>query len=128
MFRLGIETSGLDARTYEYCGVDSPTLTTSKDKQAVEAYKADIKAQLTRAGLIRGQPRSSILQATTSSSSVFTTQQYQGSASGSRLPQISSDPGPPNLTFADPMQGQGESPTMMSMLGGYLLLEVLDYS
>ncbi|KIJ66899.1 hypothetical protein HYDPIDRAFT_108852 [Hydnomerulius pinastri MD-312] len=88
-----------------------------RDKQAVEAYKADIKAQLTRAGLIRGQPRSSILQATTSSSSVFTTQQYQGSASGSRLPQISSDPGPPNLTFADPMQGQGESPTMMSMLG-----------
>lgn len=31
-----------------------------KDKQAVEAYKADIKAQLTRAGLIRGQPRSSL--------------------------------------------------------------------
>ncbi|KAJ3810977.1 fungal-specific transcription factor domain-containing protein [Lentinula aff. lateritia] len=34
-----------------------------RDKQAVEAYKADIKAQLTRAGLIRGQPRSSMLQA-----------------------------------------------------------------
>ncbi|KAE9399793.1 hypothetical protein BT96DRAFT_965533 [Gymnopus androsaceus JB14] len=34
-----------------------------RDKQAVEAYKADIKAQLTRAGLIRGQPRSSLLQA-----------------------------------------------------------------
>ncbi|KAJ7285217.1 fungal-specific transcription factor domain-containing protein [Mycena rebaudengoi] len=32
-----------------------------RDKQAVEAYKADIKAQLTRAGLIRGQPRSSLL-------------------------------------------------------------------
>lgn len=29
----------------------------------MEAYKADIKAQLTRAGLIRGQPRSSLLQA-----------------------------------------------------------------
>ncbi|KAJ7476180.1 fungal-specific transcription factor domain-containing protein [Mycena latifolia] len=32
-----------------------------RDKQAVEAYKTDIKAQLTRAGLIRGQPRSSLL-------------------------------------------------------------------
>ena len=28
-----------------------------QDKQAVETYKANIKAQLTRAGLIRGQPR-----------------------------------------------------------------------
>ncbi|KIK66589.1 hypothetical protein GYMLUDRAFT_157062 [Collybiopsis luxurians FD-317 M1] len=34
-----------------------------RDKQAVDQYKADIKAQLTRAGLIRGQPRSSMLQA-----------------------------------------------------------------
>jgi hypothetical protein len=32
-----------------------------RDKQAVEAYKADIKSQLTRAGLIRGQPRSSLM-------------------------------------------------------------------
>ncbi|KAJ6532035.1 fungal-specific transcription factor domain-containing protein [Mycena capillaripes] len=32
-----------------------------RDKQAVEAYKADIKAQLTARGLIRGQPRSSLL-------------------------------------------------------------------
>ncbi|KAF8145512.1 hypothetical protein K438DRAFT_1610997, partial [Mycena galopus ATCC 62051] len=32
-----------------------------RDKPLVEAYKADIKAQLTRAGLIRGQPRSSQL-------------------------------------------------------------------
>ncbi|KAF7328044.1 Zn(2)-C6 fungal-type domain-containing protein [Mycena kentingensis (nom. inval.)] len=32
-----------------------------RDKAAVERYKADIKAQLTRAGLIRGQPRSSLL-------------------------------------------------------------------
>ncbi|KAG6910838.1 hypothetical protein DXG01_007153 [Tephrocybe rancida] len=30
-----------------------------RDKQEVERYKADIKAQLTRAGLIRGQPRTS---------------------------------------------------------------------
>lgn len=39
------------------------TVCRPQDKQAVEAYKADIKAQLTRAGLIRGQPRSSLLQA-----------------------------------------------------------------
>ncbi|KAG6841433.1 hypothetical protein C0991_011103 [Blastosporella zonata] len=30
-----------------------------RDKQMVEQYKAEIKAQLTRAGLIRGQPRTS---------------------------------------------------------------------
>jgi hypothetical protein len=33
-----------------------------QDKREVEKYKADIKAQLTRAGLIRGQPRSSLTQ------------------------------------------------------------------
>jgi hypothetical protein len=33
-----------------------------QDKHEVEKYKADIKAQLTRAGLIRGQPRSSLPQ------------------------------------------------------------------
>ncbi|KAJ7762010.1 fungal-specific transcription factor domain-containing protein [Mycena maculata] len=38
-----------------------------RDKQAVEAYKADIKAQLTRKGLIRGQPRSSLLSPSLSS-------------------------------------------------------------
>ncbi|KAK7050853.1 hypothetical protein VNI00_004964 [Paramarasmius palmivorus] len=34
-----------------------------RNKQAVDEYKASIKAQLTRKGLIRGQPRSSMLQA-----------------------------------------------------------------
>ncbi|KAI6108005.1 fungal-specific transcription factor domain-containing protein [Pisolithus sp. B1] len=52
-----------------------------RDKQAVEAYKADIKAQLTRAGMIRGQPKPPVVQAKAVSSSVFTTQQYQGSSS-----------------------------------------------
>lgn len=61
----------------------------------MEAYKADIKAQLTRAGLIRGQPRSSIIQATTASSSVFTTQHYQAPSTS----QIPNDP--PSLIFAD---------------------------
>ncbi|KAL4072755.1 fungal-specific transcription factor domain-containing protein [Scleroderma yunnanense] len=76
-----------------------------RDKQAVETYKADIKAQLTRAGLIRGQPRSSILQATTGSSSVFTTHQYQGPSS-TVLP-IANEPGPtPSLIFSDPSHGQ----------------------
>lgn len=77
-----------------------------QDKQAVEAYKADIKAQLTRAGLIRGQPRSSIIQATAGSSSVFTTHQYQGPSASA--PQI--DPGPPpSLIFSDPLQAQSSA-------------------
>ncbi|KAJ7701711.1 hypothetical protein B0H14DRAFT_3527439 [Mycena olivaceomarginata] len=33
------------------------TPTVTADKQAVEVYKADIKAKLTRAGLIHSQPR-----------------------------------------------------------------------
>ncbi|KAG2351759.1 hypothetical protein BDR07DRAFT_1251906, partial [Suillus spraguei] len=33
------------------------------DKKAVEEYKADFKVQLTQAGLIHSQPKSSILQA-----------------------------------------------------------------
>ncbi|KAG2355954.1 hypothetical protein BDR07DRAFT_1492528 [Suillus spraguei] len=52
------------------------------DKKAVEEYKADFKVQLTQAGLIHSQPKSSILQASSagpssapaSSSSVFTSQ------------------------------------------------------
>ncbi|KAK0500199.1 fungal-specific transcription factor domain-containing protein [Armillaria luteobubalina] len=34
-----------------------------RDKQAIETYKANIKAKLTRAGLIQGQPRTSMIQA-----------------------------------------------------------------
>lgn len=37
----------------------------SQDKRAVEAYKAEIKAKLTRAGLIRGQPRTTFRSQTT---------------------------------------------------------------
>ncbi|KAG6373392.1 hypothetical protein JVT61DRAFT_6541 [Boletus reticuloceps] len=90
-----------------------------RDKRAVEAYKADIKAKLTRAGLIRGQPRSSIMQAnsSSSSSSVFATEQYQGPGNGSTIHPLINDSGTPNLTIIDAtrVQGQGESPTMMSM-------------
>ncbi|KAL1739337.1 fungal-specific transcription factor domain-containing protein, partial [Schizophyllum fasciatum] len=45
--RLGIECLGWGSKRPDWM----------RDKQAVEEYKANIKAQLTRAGLIRGQPR-----------------------------------------------------------------------
>ncbi|CAK5269651.1 unnamed protein product [Mycena citricolor] len=48
--RLGIDCLGWGQKRPDWM----------RDKEAVEAYKADIKAQLTRAGLIRGQPRISI--------------------------------------------------------------------
>lgn len=53
-----------------------------QDKQAVEAYKANIKAQLTRAGLIRGQPRSSQTHPTAvpQLSSQISTQTYHQSS------------------------------------------------
>ncbi|KAL0060184.1 hypothetical protein AAF712_013031 [Marasmius tenuissimus] len=51
--RLTIECLGWGARRPEWM----------RNKQAVDDYKASIKAQLTRKGLIRGQPRSSMLQA-----------------------------------------------------------------
>ncbi|ESK94040.1 c6 transcription [Moniliophthora roreri MCA 2997] len=51
--RLTIECLGWGARRPEWM----------RNKQAVDEYKASIKAQLTRKGLIRGQPRSSMLQA-----------------------------------------------------------------
>ncbi|OAX42477.1 hypothetical protein K503DRAFT_346650 [Rhizopogon vinicolor AM-OR11-026] len=88
-----------------------------RDKQAVEDYKAGIKAQLTRAGLIRGQPKSSILQASApassvSSSSVFASQQFQ-SATGAGSSQINNMP---SLTYVDPMGDQ----TVMTMFGSTL--------
>lgn len=87
-----------------------------RDKKAVEDYKAGIKAQLTRAGLIRGQPKSSILQAnaaaaSSSSSSVFVSRQYQGSGSASGSSRIN-DLGIP--AFVDPL------PTVMPMFGSTL--------
>jgi len=91
-----------------------------RDKRAVEAYKAEIKAKLTRAGLIRGQPRSSIIQATSSSSStVFATEKYQGPVNESTIHPFINDTGAPSLTIVDTTQaqGQGESPTAMSIFG-----------
>lgn len=119
---VGGETSRLDACMFQLA---SPAhhLTRLQDKRAVEAYKAGIKAKLTRAGLIRGQPRSSIIQATSSSSSststVFATDQYQRPANGSIIPTFTNDAGTGSLTMVDTAhgQGQGESPMMMSMFG-----------
>ncbi|KAI6123527.1 fungal-specific transcription factor domain-containing protein [Pisolithus croceorrhizus] len=84
-----------------------------RDKQAVEAYKADIKAQLTRAGMIRGQPKPPVVQAKAVSSSVFTTQQYQGSSSS--VPHTASDPRPPpSLIFDGLSQGTNPGETTSS--------------
>ncbi|KAJ3739273.1 fungal-specific transcription factor domain-containing protein [Lentinula detonsa] len=65
-----------------------------RDKQAVEAYKADIKAQLTRAGLIRGQPRSSMLQAQAATAGPtrtrsMTTHRYSAPATATNSPSSS---------------------------------------
>jgi hypothetical protein len=108
--RLQIDCLGWGARRPDWM----------RDKRAVEAYKAEIKAKLTRAGLIRGQPRSSIIQATSSSSStVFATEKYQGPVNESTIHPFINDTGAPSLTIVDTTQaqGQGESPTAMSIFG-----------
>ncbi|KAG2110232.1 fungal-specific transcription factor domain-containing protein [Suillus discolor] len=92
-----------------------------RDKKAVEDYKAGIKAQLTRAGLIRGQPKSSILQASSagpsstpaSSSSVFPSRQFQPSASSSGSSRVN-DLGMP--AYVDSLS----DPTGMSVFGSTL--------
>lgn len=123
--RLQIECLGWGARRPDWMRVRATShlcphlLTCLQDKRAVEAYKAEIKAKLTRAGLIRGQPRSSIIRATSSSSStVFATEQYQVPTSGSTISPFINDTGAPNLAIVDTTQaqGQGESP-MLSMFG-----------
>ncbi|KAG1858831.1 fungal-specific transcription factor domain-containing protein [Suillus subluteus] len=97
-----------------------------RDKKAVEDYKAGIQAQLTRTGLIRGQPKSSIPQATSagpsstptlsspSSSSVFASRQFQGSASSPGSSRVS-DLGTPTY-HADPLG----DPTVVSVFGSTL--------
>lgn len=67
--------------------------------------------------MIRGQPKPPVVQAKAVSSSVFTTQQYQGSSSS--VPHTASDPRPtPSLIFDGLSQGPspGEGSTMMSTL------------
>ncbi|KAF5376163.1 hypothetical protein D9757_009338 [Collybiopsis confluens] len=72
-----------------------------RDKQAVDQYKADIKAQLTRAGLIRGQPRSSMLQA---------------QAAAARAPARSSRPPNPHR-YSAPAASSTNSPSASPLLG-----------
>ncbi|KAG2146134.1 fungal-specific transcription factor domain-containing protein [Suillus bovinus] len=99
--RLRIDCLGWGSRRPEWM----------RDKKAVEDYKAGIKAQLTRAGLIRGQPKSSILQASSagpssmpaSSSSVFPSRQFRGSTSSSGSSRVN-DLGIP--AYADPLGDQ----------------------
>jgi hypothetical protein len=77
-----------------------------------------------RAGLIRGQPKSSMLQASvtvpssSSSSSVFTPQQFQP-ASGSGSSQINNMTST-SLTYVDPMGDQ----TVMPMFGVYFVIRL----
>ena len=58
VFGMGSKTAWLDASQYRgslvYFFIDNVC---SQDKKNVDEYKARIKAQLSRAGLIRGQPR-----------------------------------------------------------------------
>ncbi|KAG2070316.1 hypothetical protein BDR04DRAFT_1019170, partial [Suillus decipiens] len=83
--RLGLDCLGWGMRRPEWM----------RDKKAVDDYKASIKAQLTRAGLIRGQPKLSIVQtnvvassSTPTFSSVLASPQFQGPASRSWSSQI----------------------------------------
>lgn len=118
MSGMGNKTPGMDAREYSW-GLHDQPLIIRQDKKAVEDYKAGIKAQLTRAGLIRGQPKSSILQASAvasstssaSSSSVFPSQQFQR-ASGSGSSQIN------NLGTLAYAESMGD-PTVMPLFGVY---------
>ncbi|PCH39388.1 hypothetical protein WOLCODRAFT_29530 [Wolfiporia cocos MD-104 SS10] len=66
--RLSIECLGWGAKRPDWMRVRTPRACASaadppQDKEKVAAYKASIKDQLTRAGLIRGQPRSTYIHA-----------------------------------------------------------------
>lgn len=81
---LGTQTSGLDESTCLHDLSNLPVVDggnlAMQDKQAVEAYKANIKAKLTRAGLIRGQPRSALVQATNVGNTMITATSQSRSA------------------------------------------------
>ncbi|PSS36747.1 hypothetical protein PHLCEN_2v1378 [Hermanssonia centrifuga] len=88
--RLGIQCLGWGPRRPDWM----------RDKEKVAEYKAEIKAQLTRAGLIRGQPRaiynalanpsSTVTSATTSTTSILPRR-----SSSDRFPQSAvAGPGP----------------------------------
>ncbi|KAG1905426.1 uncharacterized protein F5891DRAFT_689685 [Suillus fuscotomentosus] len=115
--RLRIDCLGWGSRRPEWM----------RDKKAVEDYKAGIKAQLTRAGLIRGQPKSSILQASSagpsstpaSSSSVFPSRQFQPSATSSASSRVN-DLGMP--AYVDSLS----DPTGMSVFGAFFVIREIN--
>lgn len=72
-----------------------------QDKEKVAEYKANIKAQLTRAGLIRGQPRSVYASLNASSSTSVSVPTTSSSASSSSADRYAAPglggPGPSSL-------------------------------
>ena len=70
--RLGPAAARLDEGTSQRAppARAAPADRAAQDKERVAEYKANIKAQLTRAGLIRGQPRSVYSTLASSSTSV----------------------------------------------------------
>jgi len=76
--RLNIECLGWGAKRPDWM----------RDKEKVAAYKANIKEQLTRAGLIRGQPRSTYMSPTSS------------------LPPGVAGPGPSSGRYAQSVEGR----------------------
>lgn len=72
----------------------------SQDKQLVEAYKADIKRQLTAAGLIRGQPRTpSLMQTVPSTPTVASQGSYGFPDAPGPSTQATTRPSPSTLDF-----------------------------
>ncbi|EKM58499.1 uncharacterized protein PHACADRAFT_193620 [Phanerochaete carnosa HHB-10118-sp] len=84
--RLGIDCLGWGPRRPDWM----------RDKEKVAEYKASIKAQLTRAGLIRGQPRATY-SSLTSSSSALAQSPASSSSSDRYLSGALAGPGPSTL-------------------------------
>ncbi|KAI0687729.1 fungal-specific transcription factor domain-containing protein [Cytidiella melzeri] len=86
--RLGIKCLGWGSRRPDWM----------RDKEKVAHYKADIKAQLTRAGLIRGQPRA-VFNPSSSTTTTTTLTGPSPSARPDRYPQsATAGPGPSTTT------------------------------
>ena len=70
-----------------------------QDKEKVAEYKANIKAQLTRAGLIRGQPRAIYNSVNTSSPAALPSYSASATASDRYAPSAVAGPGPTTSTL-----------------------------
>lgn len=97
---LGSAAAGLDAGA-SFVSVCSALIAAVadggalQDKEKVAEYKANIKAQLTRAGLIRGQPRA--VYSTLTSSAAGLAQSSASSSSSDRFLPALAGPGPSSL-------------------------------